>query len=309
MDEYEKDKKAAADGSQTPDAGVRTKVRRPWSEQAACAYLLTFGLVIVGQMVGLVLDFVPVLWSTPPLAIATMYYETFGMWLVGVGYMARTEKNRFILKELTPASPGNTVWFLLIGLAVGAGMNAFCIWIAWMHGDIALQFAQFEPLWLIVIFGGVFMQSAAEEMLCRGFLYQRLLRRYKNPAAAIVGNSLLFGALHLLNQGVTVLSFYNICIIGVFFSLMVYEFDSIWCAMAAHAAWNFTQNIVFGLPNSGILTPYSVFVNDHEASRDSFAYNVGFGIEGAAVSAAVLTLGCVVLVYLGRRRRKAGDAG
>lgn len=290
-------------------ADAEGKKKRPWSEQAACAYGLTVGLTLLGQIVGLALDFIPFLWSTPQLAAATMYYETFGMWLVGVAYMAHSKKDRPVLKGLTPAAPGNTVRFLLIGLAVGGGMNAFCILIAHLHGDVALRFAQFEPLWLAVIFGGVFMQSAAEEMLCRGFLYQRLRRRYENPAAAIVGNSVLFGMLHLLNDGVTVLSFYNICIVGIFFSLMVYEFDSIWCAMAAHAAWNFTQNIVFGLPNSGILTPYSVFVNDHAASRDSFAYNVGFGIEATAVSAVVLTLGCMVLVYLGRKRRKEGDAG
>ena len=28
---------------------------------------------------------------------------------------------------------------------------------------------------------------------------------------------------------------------------------------AVHTAWNFTQNILFGLPNSGINVPYSVF--------------------------------------------------
>lgn len=300
---------AGAENGAPAPAPAGTKVKRPWSEQAACAYLLTVFLVLLGQTVGLVLEFVPFLWSTPPLAAATMYYETFGMWLVSVGYMALTKKNRPILKELTPAAPGNTLPFLLMGLLIGFGMNAFCILIAWMHGDIVLSFAQCEPLWLVVIFGGVFMQSAAEEMLCRGFLYQRLRRRYKNPVVAIVGNSVLFGMLHLLNDGVTVLSFYNICIVGVLFSLMVYEFDSLWCAMAAHAAWNFTQNIVFGLPNSGILTPYSVFVNDHAASRDSFAYNIGFGIEATVVSAAVLTVGCVVLIYLGRKRRRAGDAG
>jgi len=294
-DKVEEEKKAEA----------AAKPKRPWSEQAAAAYLLTVLLVLVGQIVGMVLIFIPFLWDSAPMATASMYLQTFGTWVVGAGYMAITKKNKPILKELTPAAPGNTVPMLLIGFAVGFGMNAFCILIAWLHGDLALEFAEVNPLWLLLIFVCVFVQSSSEEMLCRGFLYQRLLRRYKKPAAAIVGNSLLFCALHLLNDGVTLLSLYNIFIVGVLFSLMVYEFDSIWCAMAAHTAWNFTQNILFGLPNSGILSPYSVFVNDHEASRSSFAYNVGFGIEATVVSAVVLTLACVVILYISQKRVQA----
>ena len=57
-------------------------------------------------------------------------------------------------------------------------------------------------------------------------------------------------------------------------SLMVYYMDSLWCAFAVHTAWNFTQNILFGLPNSGINVPYSVFKLNAATARDSFAYNI-----------------------------------
>ncbi len=277
------------------------KVKHPWTENAVVAYWMTFVLVLVGQLVGgLALGFIPFLWSTPALSTATMYFECFGMWLVGAGYMALVKKDRPILRSLGPAGRGNNWRMLLLGFALGGGMNGVCILAAFLHGDLALSFACFEPGWLLLIFVGVFVQSSAEEMLCRGFLYGRLLRRYKNPLVAILGNSALFAVLHLLNDGVTVLSIINIFLVGVFFSLLVYYFDSIWCAMAAHAAWNFTQNIIFGLPNSGLLAPYSIFMNDNAASRDSFAYNVGFGVEATVVSAVLFLLASALVIALGR---------
>ena len=155
----------------------------------------------------------------------------------------------------------------------------------------------------VIMFLTVFVQSSAEELLCRGFLYQRLRRSYKHPAVAIVGNSALFAALHLFNEGVTVLSIINILVVGILFSFMVYYMDSIWCAMAAHAAWNFTQNIIFGLPNSGITVPFSVFKLDASTARNSFAYNIGFGIEGTIFADLVLILGCVLLFMWGRKKK------
>ena len=110
--------------------------------------------------------------------------------------------------------------------------------------------------------------------------------------------------LHLANYGVTVLSVLNIFLVGILFSLMVYYMDSLWCAFAVHTAWNFTQNIHFGLPNSGINVPYSVFKLDAATARDSFAYNVGFGIEGTFFADLVLLADCFQLYLWGRKHGK-----
>ena len=84
---------------------------------------------------------------------------------------------------------------------------------------------------------------------------------------------------------------------------MVYYMDSLWCAFAVHTAWNFTQNILLGLPSSGINVPYSVYKLNAATARDSFAYNVGFGIEGTAAD-IVLLAACVLLYFWGRKHGK-----
>ena len=61
---------------------------------------------------------------------------------------------------------------------------------------------------------------------------------------------------------------------------------------------------MFGLPNSGMVVPYSVFRLDASTASDSFAYNVGFGIEGTLFADIVLILACVAICLWGRKNGK-----
>lgn len=277
--------------------------KRRFTDTWFVSALLAILLMLLGQFLGILIEFIPGIQYTDTVITGIMYFEFWGIWAIVLLYMAVTKKNRPLLKYIGTGTKGNNWINLLIGLLIGAGMNGICILAAWLHKDITLTFDSFQPIPFVIIFLTVFVQSSAEELLCRGFLYQRLRRSYKHPAVAIVGNSALFAALHLFNEGVTVLSIINILVVGILFSLMVYYMDSIWCAMAAHAAWNFTQNIIFGLPNSGITVPFSVFKLDASTARNSFAYNVGFGIEGTIFADLVLILGCVLLFMWGRKKK------
>ena len=65
------------------------------------------------------------------------------------------------------------------------------------------------------------------------------------------------------------------------------------------------ENILYGLPNSGNVSLYSVFKLDASTAMNSFAYNVGFGIEGTIVADVVLILATVAIYLWGSRRAKA----
>lgn len=262
-------------------------------------YLNTSLLMLAGAVLGgVLLHNVP---QTDVLVTATLYGEFIGIWVVFLLVIVLLKHNRPILKTLWTGIPGNTVKNFLLGLAIGFGLNMLCAIGAMLHGDIKLIFDSVQPLPLLLVFACVFIQSSAEELMCRGFLYQRLLRRYRRPVAAIVGNVLLFGLLHVGNPGATLLGLLSVVLSGVLFSLMVYYMDSLWAAMAAHTAWNFTQNILLGLPNSGMVTPFSVFKLDAASAMDSFAYSVSFGLEGTVLAAVLLTAACAALTVWGNR--------
>ena len=237
---------------------------------------------------------------SPVLGTVMSYLPTIGTWTVCLLWFLR-KKDRPLYRTVTGYCKGNNVPLLLFGFLLGFLMNGGCILAARLHGDISLTYDSVQPGALAAVFLCVFIQSSSEELLCRGYLYQKLRKLYRNPAIAIFGNSLLFALLHLGNPGVTVLALLDIFISGVLFSLLVYYLDSMWCAFAVHTAWNFTQNIVFGLPNSGLLVPFSVFTLDTAAARDSFAYNVAFGVEGTVLAVLIETAVCLLLWLWGRK--------
>lgn len=229
------------------------------------------------------------------------YFSTIGCWIVYLVYISVSKFNRPILSALSPKAKGNTWKLLLLGLVVGFAQNALCIFSAILHGDIFLSYDKFEFFKLLLLLFAVFVQSSSEELICRGFLYQRLRRGYRNPWIAIIGNSVIFAALHIFNPGLTFLSIANIIIVAIFYSLVVYYFDSIWFTMAAHAAWNFTQNILFGLPNSGIVSSYSYMNLDASTARNSFFYDVKFGVEGTVLACLLLLVCCVLTWWMGKK--------
>ncbi|MDE6110814.1 MAG: CPBP family intramembrane metalloprotease [Eubacterium sp.] len=278
--------------------------KRKWSDNFLILYLIVFMLIIIGQIPGDFLQFLPFMTSSDIGSTILRYSSFAGIWVLTILYMRFTKKNRPILKTLGRSVSGNTLKNLLLGIGIGFGLNGICILAAWLHKDIVLHYDTFQPGYLLLIFIAVFIQSSAEELVCRGFLYQRLMRSYKKPVIAIIGNALLFALLHLLNAGVTALSVLNILIVGILFSFIVYYMDSLWCAMAVHAAWNFTQNIIFGLPNSGMAASYSVFRLDIETANNSFAYDIGFGVEGTLFVSVVLIAACVGIYVWGRKHGK-----
>ena len=196
----------------------------------------------------------------------------------------------------------NNITGLLIGLALGFGTNGFCVLMSALLGDIHLAYSGFRPVPFLLFFVCVFIQSAAEELADRWYLYQKLRRRYRQPWIAIAVNSLVFMVLHLMNPGVTFPAVLQLVLIAVLFSLFVHYYNGLWIAMAFHAAWNFTQSIVFGLPNSGIVSAYSVFRLDAASATNGLFYNVNFGVEGS-VAANIILLALCIFIFMKNREK------
>ena len=202
--------------------GKRKLFKNKLSDTLPILYLITMVLVILGQSLGSFLGLIPFTTSTGAAMTATMYFLFIGIWILTILYLRFTKKNRPILKAIGRQAKGNNWKNLLLGFAIGFGLNGLCILVAWLHNDISLYYDSFHPLYFVMIFIAVFVQSSAEELVCRGFLYQRLRRSYKSPAVAIIGNSLLFALMHLTNDGVTALSVLNIFVVGILFSLIIW---------------------------------------------------------------------------------------
>ena len=250
------------------------------------------------------LDYMP-----DAIRFTMMYYLSTVTAFIGVFlYTGIPKRNRFILRSFLPSHPGNTVKALLLGLLVGFVMNFGCIVCALIHGDIHLflNFALMQIPFYIFALVCVFIQSSTEELWTRGFMYERINVRYPLWVAILV-NGVFFGLLHAFNPGVSVFSVVEICVCGLSFSLAKWYTGSIWFPMGIHTAWNFTQNFLFGLPNSGLVSEASVFGLDAASARDSAVYNVGFGVEGAIPALIADALLGIICLALAVRQGRGGE--
>lgn len=233
------------------------------------------------------------------------YLAFIGIDILVLVYCGLFEKEIFrsFLSSKHRGGRGNTGRYFALGLLIGFGMNGLSILPAWLHGDLHFSAGRFEWLYMIAALLCVCVQSGAEELVTRGYMMSALRERY-GVRIAVAVNALFFAVLHLLNPGITVLSVLEIVVIGFALSLVVYYLDSLWMAVAIHTAWNFTQNFLFGLPNSGIVSRSSFL--RLEAAANSVFYDTSFGVEGSITAVAVSGL-LAAAVFLYARRKRASD--
>ena len=286
-------------------AAETKKKRRPIRHMIWAVCLIALLIVLLGQIVG---DFL-VGFAIKGFGITDastlflfMYLSMIGVDLLVLLYTLLCERPIFrsFGRRAVPGGRGNTWKLFGVGLLAGFAMNALCILAAWLHGDIVLSVGRFRPLYLLAALVCVCVQSGAEELVTRGYMMGAIRDRYNVWVAASV-NSLFFGALHLLNPGITVLSFVNVVAVGFALSVVMIKLESLWFCVAMHTAWNFSQSIFFGLPNSGIVSAGSFFHLD--AARDSVLYSAAFGVEGAITTTLVLlalTLCVLLAAWRGR---------
>ena len=304
---------AGAEGPQAePAAGQKEKktflrASGSWTDIIPIAAMLSFIVINFGAVLSWILD------STvfPAMQIASNllgdadsarflldYFEFYGIWIMFMIVILLFKDNWPMWKAFLYNGHGNNLKAIPAGILLGFGMNGFCILMSWIMGDIKLSYSGFAPIPFFAFLLCVMIQSGAEEIIDRCYLYQKLRRRYRWPIIAVVVNALVFMAMHMPNPGVTKLGLLQVFLIGVLFSLIVYYWDSLWTVIWAHTAWNFSQSIVFGLPNSGIVSKYSVFKLEAASARDGIFYNTSFGVEGSiGANAMIAAFIVVVLIY------------
>ena len=284
---------------------------RRWTDQFVIGFVIAFALVLLGQEVGDLLQafilktFFP--GETAPDYITTgMRYASFiGIWIVFCLVML-LPKNQPMIKSLGRRMRGNNLKMSLFGILLGFGMNGLCVGISMLKKDVSLVFNDFHIGIFLFLLLAVFIQSSAEELVMRTYYYEKLRRRYKNPAAALILTAVGFAVMHLFNPNMTLWGLLQIVVIGIQFAILVHYYNSLWAAFWIHTSWNFTQSILFGLPNSGLVVPYSIFKID--AASTGFFFDTGNGVEGSPGACIVVAIVTVILfVYAKKKHLKPHD--
>ncbi|ETT75053.1 MULTISPECIES: CPBP family intramembrane glutamic endopeptidase [Bacillus] len=163
-------------------------------------------------------------------------------------------------------------------------------------GSVKLQVQHITSTVIVGIVGSLvafLIQGATEEIIVRGWLFPVLSVRSRIWVGIVV-TSFLFGFLHLLNPGITILSISNIILVGVFAAFYVLKDSSLWGICAWHSIWNWAQYNVYGFAVSG-MTIYSTPLFKPATNGPEFLHGGSFGIEGSIITTIMLTIASIVL--------------
>jgi len=192
------------------------------------------------------------------------------------------------------------LWGMLTALVIyiiGFGVSVLAGWVKIV--DVGFYAQDFFLYLLLMIFVGM-----AEELMCRGFVLGRMLNVGMHPVLALLLSSLLFAALHLGNDGVTVLSLVNITLAGMLLGVTYLYTRNLAFPIALHTFWNFIQGAVCGYSVSGTDTVRSVM---NISLSDNVLMSGGeFGFEGSLVCTVLELVFIMILLRFVGPRLKAG---
>jgi len=210
---------------------------------------------------------------------------------------------------------------LQAGAGAGAAITALGLWLALVGGIGGLRAGgPGRPFWegptwlpggagamvvLVFYMVGFAIETGLEEWLFRGYAYRALRERW-SWATVAGATSAGFGALHLWNPHVELAGLVNTFLLGFAFAATVEACGTLWPAIAAHCAWNFTMAMVLGLPVSGSTVDG---VLDLSVTGPDWLTGGSYGPEGSWMLTVLLVPAIVALaLWVDRRdRRDRGD--
>ena len=181
-------------------------------------------------------------WELWLRAIRSLVPTVLAYWLL-VRFVERRKVTELAAnKFLTHSAVGWLVGMGIMLIAAGAMAAAGAYRIDAVNQDAYLL----GPLVVLGLLPGI-----TEEIVARGILF-RVVEEGMGSWVALLFSALLFGFMHAANPNATIWSSVAIAIEAGLLLGMAYAWTrSLWFCMGLHAAWNFTQGPLLGIPVSG----------------------------------------------------------
>jgi membrane protease YdiL (CAAX protease family) len=159
--------------------------------------------------------------------------------------------------------------------------------------------------WGLAMAAGFLGVGLSEEFLFRGYALQTLMDGIGRPAAAVI-SCLLFAAIHWSNPGENPAGILEVLFAGILLLVLILRTRSLWMAVGLHAAWDWAQNFLFGVADSGIVLPGGLLRS--VAHGPTWLTGGAVGPEGSVIA---LLINGLAIVYIARASwiRPTADAG
>ncbi|WP_075981896.1 CPBP family intramembrane glutamic endopeptidase [Bacillus massilinigeriensis] len=202
----------------------------------------------------------------------------------------------------------HTISNIFMGLMIISIVVAISMSIMILGGKVTLEDHSFK-MELVISQALLFLiVGLGEEWLFRGYFYGLYKEAY-GVKTAIITNSLLFAAIHLLNpySFSKPLEFLFIEIVNIFLLSLIMSQSrvfsgSLWMPIGIHFLMNFLQSSIFGFRNGGkdVESLFSVIYSDKNIWNGA-----GYGLESSLIFTPVLLIVVLLLGFLYRGSLKA----
>ncbi len=286
---------------------------RGWIAPAAAAPFLCIALVVISMLPGdLTLGHFgftePMGPPRGPLGFALMLASFAAMGLAVFGWVRWVEKRSLASVGLCGA---HGLRRFLTGLAIGvAMMGAIVTAIALSGGyrvaDLAPALASPAALgWIALLLAGFIVQSSAEEIVFRGWLFSAVMRRW-NMTAAFLLSAAAFTFVHF-SPRTPPLSLVMTFVFAIFACAWVRRYNSIWGVMGWHAGWNWFGGTGFDVPITGLDTGLPALVVKLVPVGPAWLNGGADGPEGSLFTLALLGVASLGLLLAPPRRQSGID--
>jgi uncharacterized protein len=188
-----------------------------------------------------------------------------------------------------------------LGLMLGVGGQSYAVFATWLANHLADPINPAARGTILMLLGGsalLLFQTAAEEFFFRGWL-QPAIAKHGGPIIGIGGAAIAFSLLHVYGGTSNPMSIVNLALGGTFFGLLAWRTGGLAAPMAAHFAWNWSEQVLFGLdPNPGVATFGAL--TDHDIIGSALW---GGSEEGLNSSLAITFVLIALIVPLARGKK------
>jgi uncharacterized protein len=188
-----------------------------------------------------------------------------------------------------------------LGKGIAAGVVLFCIVAAGAASLGAYRIIGRGDAGdlLLPLIGTAIMPAFMEELLFRGILF-RWIEEFAGSWAALIVTSALFGLAHSQNPGATWFSSFAIAVeAGLLLGGAYMLTRSLWMPIGLHAAWNFTQGPILGVPVSGNQV-HGIF--QAKLSGPEILSGGPFGLEASVIAIVVCAAAGLWFLWLAVKR-------
>ncbi len=238
--------------------------------------------------------------SADDLGTFLFLYSITGIGLLMMTYGFRRIVDGATFKSLGFAWKGFTTeaWLGFVTGPAILGIGSIALVLA---GYIAYPGADWSTPSFALAIVAMVLVALVEEIIFRGYLLSNLLSSF-NKWVALAISALLFGLVHAVNPGISVLAVANIFIAGFFLGLNYIYTRNLWFGIFFHFSWNFFQGPVFGYQVSGLQLP-GIF-QQSQTGPELFTGG-SFGYEGSLLCALLLIVFFLLYNRLFAKRYRA----